>query len=158
MLSRRITGIVLGAAAAALVASAVSPSVAVDASSSAPALTAGKANKGKITLNGPKNDPALGDKVKVKGKATLKKQPIVEAKVKLQRKKSKKWVDVAKTKTNKKGKYDKKITLPNKSTVKVRAKLVKPTRGKCVTSQTLTVSSPNHRHPTARTFQSMEPR
>jgi predicted outer membrane repeat protein len=114
-------------------------SLAADADTSIAAVDAGKRTGVKLTLKGPKTDPVAGDAVTVKGKATVKKQPVAKTKVKLLRKKGSKWVAVGKTKTNKKGKYRKQVTLPNKPTVQLRAKLVKPTRVKG-TSKTLTIT------------------
>ncbi len=114
--------------------------LAADAGRSLAAVDAGKRTGVKLTLKGPKADPVAGDAVTVKGKATVKKQPVAKAKVKLLRKKGSKWVAVGKTTTNKKGKYRKSVALPNKRTVDVRATLVKPTRVKGTGSSTLTVT------------------
>ena len=95
--------------------------LAADTDTSTAAVDAGKRPGVKLTLKGPKTDPVAGDAVTVKGKATVKKQPVAKAKVKLLRKKGNKWVAVGKTTTNKKGKYRTQVTLPNKPTVKVRA-------------------------------------
>jgi hypothetical protein len=113
--------------------------LAANTADSTAAVDAGKRTGVKVTLKGPKTEPVAGDAVKVKGKAKVKEQPIAKAKVKLLRKKGSKWVFVGKTKTNKKGKYRKQVSLPNKPKMKLRAKLVKPTRVKGTTSNTLTV-------------------
>jgi Tol biopolymer transport system component len=117
-----------------------SAALAADTDTATAAVDAGKRTGVKVTLKGPKTDPVAGDAVTVKGKAMVKKQPVAKAKVKLLRKKGSKWVGVTKTKTNKKGKYRKQVTLPNKPSVKLRAKLVKPTRVKGTVSKTLTVT------------------
>jgi len=93
----------------------------------------------KVTLKGPKNDPISGRSFRVKGKAfDSQRDKVTKAKVQIQHKKGKKWKTVVTTKTNKKGRYRSKLSLPNKKNkVKLRAKLVRPQRVKGAVSKTL---------------------
>ena len=110
---------------------------------------AARAAKPKVSLKGPKSKPKIGDKVSVKGKVSG--VGSAKATVKIERKKKKKsqWVKVTKTKTTSDGTYKKRLKLPEKSKITLRAKLVKPKSAKGTKSKKLVVKFARPSAPTS---------
>jgi hypothetical protein len=118
----------------------VAPNAAVAATEAGESDAAQRAKStAKVTLKGPKNDPISGRPFRVKGKAfDSQRAKVKKAKVQIQRKKGKNWKTIDTTKTNNKGRYRTKLSLPKKKNkVKLRAKLVRPQRVKGALSKTL---------------------
>ena len=91
----------------------------------------------KISLRGPKTSPSAGEAFRVRGR--IKSDGAPRAKVKIKRKRGTKWVSIAATKTNRRGKYAVTVRLSVSSRAKLRAQTAKPQRLRGLRSKTLRI-------------------